>query len=558
MKQTPLKWIYNYSKKYLWAVILLGIISCAIALSFILLALISKSLLDIATGAKSGSIILQYSFLAGLVFLQGILNILRSNLKVHISSKIEMKIKESLFYALMKKQYLHITKIHSGEILNRFASDLKVVAAGVVSIIPQIISLGTKLFAGLFVLVKLTPGFALVIVTFGIVMYLFSKLYSSNFKHLHRECQKTDGKTHSFIQEYVENILIVKAFPSMEPVMKKLSEYQNMNYRAKMKQNAVSNAANTSAYIMLSSGYFLILAWGALQISSKTMTFGTLTAILQIIEQIKTPFRNMPSLNSQYYSMLSSAERLQELEDMEDELYFETPSENFDSLNVYKTLKSISFENVSFGYDNRKILNDISLNIYKNEFITITGASGTGKSTLFKLLLGLIKPDSGRIIINTTKGQLKIDPGTRGLFSYVPQTNMILSGTIRENISFFNPAAKEIQIIQALRTACIWDYIKKLPDGLDTVLGERGAGLSEGQIQRLAIARAILSCSPILLLDECTSALEEATEAEILNNIKSLTDKTVILISHKTAAINSCSKIIYVENRRVLEDVVNG
>lgn len=563
MKQTSLKWIYNYTKKYLWAVVLLAIISGAIALSFILLALVSSSLLDMATGVKKGNIITQCFFLTGLILLQAILNILSSNVRVRVSGKIEMKMKEILFSSLLKKQYLQITKIHSGEILNRFTSDVQVVVNGVISIIPQTISLGTKLIAGLFVLIRINLMFTVIIMTLGIVMYFSSRLYSSKFKYLHKLCQETDGKTRSFIQECLENIVVIKSFSNGLPIMKKLSQYQTLNYKAKVKRNAVSNIANTFAYVMLTSGYFLTLAWGSLQISSKVMTFGTLTAFLQIIEQMKAPFRNMSGLTPQYYSMLASAERLQEMEELEDEFVLEpTPKIpediSFDAQEIYKALSYIKLENISFRYDHKKILDHANLVINKGDLIAIAGTSGAGKSTLIKLLLGLINPDSGEIYIQTTEDPLRVDAETRKLFSYVPQTNMILSGTIRENISFFNSAVSEIQIIKALKTACIWNYIEKLPAKLDTILGERGTGLSEGQIQRLAIARAVVSDAPVLLLDECTSALDEWTEKEVLKNIKALTTKTIVYISHKAGTINSCDRIIYIENGKVLEDLING
>lgn len=555
MKQAGLKWIYFNTNTYLWVVVLLAIISGAIALSFILLALVSSQLLDIATGVKVGSVLRECLLLAGLILLQAVLNIISSNISVRVSGKMEMSMKQRLFSLLLKKKYLQITKIHSGEILNRFTSDIQIVVNGVVSIIPQVISLSTKLIAGLFVLARINLLFTAVISGLGLIMYFSSRLYSKTFKYLHKEVQQSDGKTRSFIQECVENIIVIKSFVNECWIKQKLDDYQVINYKAKVKRNGISNIANTSSYVMVTSGYFLTLAWGAVQISKGGMTFGTLTAFLQIIEQIKAPFRNMSGLVPQYYSMIASAERLMEIEGLQDETVRES---GFDVRDLHKRLRRIVFEDIYFAYEKDLVFEEANLIVYKRDIIAVAGESGAGKSTLIKLILGLVNPDRGRIYLDMAEEQIVIDAGTRALFAYVPQGNMILSGTLRENICFCNPDVDEGRLIEVAKMACIYDFIQRLPQSFDTIIGERGLGLSEGQVQRLAIARAILSDAPILLLDECTSALDEKTEWEVLENIKAQTRKTVICISHRPAAIKNCDRVIHIENRRIVEDRIYG
>ncbi|MCB2300094.1 ABC transporter ATP-binding protein [Clostridium tagluense] len=550
MKQTGLKWIYSYTKTYLWTVVLLAIISGAIALSFILLALVSSQLLDIATSVKAGSVLQQCLLLLGLIVLQAVLNIISSNIRIRVSGKMEISMKQRLFSLLLKKQYLQITKIHSGEILNRFTSDIQIVVNGVVTIIPQVISLMTKLSAGLFVLARINLLFTAIVSGLGVVMYFSSRIYSKHFKYLHKEVQQSDGKTRSFIQECVENITFIKSFMHESWIKQKLEEYQGINYKAKVKRNGISNIANTSSYVMVTSGYFLTLAWGAMQISKGVMTFGTLTAFLQIIEQIKAPFRNMSGLIPQYYSMIASAERLLEIEGLQDEIVHES---SLDVREIYKGLRKIVFEDVYFAYEKKLVFEGANLIFYKGDMIGVAGESGVGKSTLIKLILGLVNTDSGKIYFDVADKQIMIDAGTRALFAYVPQGNMILSGTLKENISFYNPDVDEERLIHVAKIACIYDFIQTLPKGFDTAIGERGIGLSEGQVQRLAIARAILSHAPILLLDECTSALDEKTEWEVLENIKAQTRKTVICISHRPATIKSCDRVIHIENKRIVE-----
>ena len=399
------------------------------------------------------------------------------------------------------------------------------------------ISLGTKLIVGLLVLFRIDFSFTFLILTIGMLMCVGSRIYSRKFRYLHKEVQETSGVVRSFLQECIENLIVIKSFSNESWIGEQLSAHQQKNYQKKIKRNTISNLANTTMYVMFTAGYYAALVWGAVQISRGILTFGTLTAFLQIIGQIRAPFRNISGLIPQYYSMLASAERLMELEELSDEL---RQNEISHPHSFYEKMQAIVFENVSFSYEDGAILKDFSVRIEKGSLNAVVGTSGKGKSTMMKLLLGLISCDKGKIYFENQEEKVLLDAGSRNLFAYVPQGNFILSGTICENITFSNQKATEADIISAAKTACIWEYIKELPKGLDTILKERGSGLSEGQIQRLAIARAILSDAPILLLDECTSALDEETERKVLKNLKKLHTKTILCISHKAAAIHCC------------------
>lgn len=540
-EQKTISWIYGYSKKYAWAVALLAGVSAAIAGSFILLALVSSALLDVASGFREGNLLQYCLMLVGLVVLQAVLNIANSNIRVRVSGKLEIELKRRLFASILKKPYLEISGIHSGEIMNRLTSDVDLVVAGVVGIFPQMISLGTKLAAGLFVLFRIDFRFTFVILLIGTGVCAGSRIYSEKFRHFHKEVQETGGQVRAFLQECIENILVIKSFANEEIMQDRLENYQEVNYQIKKKRNTVSNLANTTFYVMFTAGYYAALAWGAVQIAKGVLTFGALTAFLQIIGQIRTPFRNISGLIPQYYSMIGSAERLMELEQTEEEKT-SSDGEGFEKLE--KEMKALVFEDVAFAYEDCKVLDCFSVRLQKGSLTAVAGASGAGKSTMMKLMLGLLACQKGRIYFDLGETQIPADAGTRKMFSYVPQGNMILSGTIRENLIFSGRKVSEEEIRAAAEMACIWEYIQKLPDGLDTVLKERGNGLSEGQIQRIAIARALLSDAPILLLDECTSALDEKTEAEVLENLKQLKTKTIVCISHKAAAIECCDQKI--------------
>ena len=548
-KGASFHWIYKYSKKHIWAVILLSIISALIALGFIVLAILSKNVIDIATGKLEGNIFVYSALFIGVIGFQAGLNIINSNIRVRASGKIEMNIKEGVFNSLVKKEFTELNKYHSGEYINRLTSDIGIVGEGVISILPQAISMAVKLIAGISILIYIDAVFAFILIVSGIVVFMISWLYRKKFKGLHKEVQQTDGKTRSFMQECVENLIVIKSFTSEKPIINRLKVFQEDNYKAKIKRNTVSNIANTGVYILFTSGYYFTLVWGALQVADGTMTFGSLTAFLQVFEQVKAPFRNISGLIPQYFSMIASAERLQEIESFKSEICTE---DNIDVEDIYEKMEYIKFDNISFTYDKEPILEEASITIYKEELIAIVGSSGVGKSTLLKLLLGLIAVDSGVIYIKTGEINYKIDAGMRNVFAYVPQGNMILSGSIRENITFFNDKICNQEVEEAAQIACIMEFITELPLGLDTLIGERGVGLSEGQIQRIAIARALTSKAHILLLDEATSALDGATERKLLRNLKNLKNKTCIVISHREATIADCDRVIKIENNKII------
>ena len=555
MEKSTMRWIYEYSRSNLIWVLLLAVLSGGIAGSFIMLALMSRRFLDIITGAEQGNLNVQILFILGLILFQAVLNIICSYVRMRVTAKLEIQIRTGIFSTILRKKYHKIVYMHSGEILNRMTSDIDIVVGAVVGMIPQAISMFTKIGAGLIVLFVMDSGFTAVVLGIGVLVCICSRIYSRHFKYLHKEVQRTNGKVRSYIQECVENLMVIKSFTNEEAVCDKLKEFQSENYHIRVKRNTVSNLANTLLYVMFTSGYYAALVWGALQISVGAMTFGTLTAFLQIIQQIRIPFQNVSGLIPQYYSMQASAERLMEIEQMEEES-FQPMLLNLSEFE--KDFQAIIAEQVTVSYeDGAPVLEQVSLRINKGDFAVIVGESGSGKSTLMKLLLQLITCEQGQLYFETAQGKIPIHAGTRNAFSYVPQGNMIMSGTIRENITFCNDKTDESAICNAAKAADIWEYIKTLPQGLDTMLSERGEGLSEGQIQRIAIARALLNDAPILLLDECTSSLDKETERSVLQNLKKMSGKTIICISHTEAGISCCNRVFRIKNR-MLKEEMNG
>ena len=536
-----LKWIYCRIRRYIPLTAAVSVISALSALSFVALALITKRVMDIATGDTSGSLLKSGILLFAVIAIQVLLSAAQSILNAYSNGKQTIAFRNYLFGVLCRKKYADISAYHSGDILNRFTSDIDTVVTSSVNIIPNVVSIATKIVAGIGTMLFMNPYIAAAVLLCGVTFPAIGRAINKRYKYMHKECQRTEGRTRAFLQECFENIVVIKTFISEAPFIKKLDSYMDDNFRLKIKRTSISVIANISLYALFTAGYYAVLLWGAGGLSGGTLTYGTLMAFLQLISQLRAPLQNVSGILPQYYSALASAERLMELEGAADEP-FPAAAERLEK--IKEDFRTLEIKNLFFGYAGESVLMDFSLCAKRGNITAITGESGSGKSTLFKLILGLYEPQSGSITVN---GEIPLDASLRGLFAYVPQGNMVLSGTVRENITMNNRTVTDEQIERAARAAEIYDYIISLPDGFETRLAERGAGLSEGQIQRISIARALLTNAPILLLDEATSALDEETETRVLANIKSMTDKTVLFITHRNTSLRVCDRIVHVE-----------
>jgi len=536
-----LKWIYCRIRRYIPLTAAVSVISALSALSFVALALITKRVMDIATGDTTGSLLKSGILLFAVIAIQILLSAAQSILNAYSNGKQTIAFRNYLFGVLCRKKYADISAYHSGDILNRFTSDIDTVVTSSVNIIPNVVSIATKIVAGIGTMLFMNPYIAAAVLLCGVTFPAIGRAINKRYKYMHKECQRTEGRTRAFLQECFENIVVIKTFISEAPFIKKLDSYMDDNFRLKIKRTSISVIANISLYALFTAGYYAVLLWGAGGLSGGTLTYGTLMAFLQLISQLRAPLQNVSGILPQYYSALASAERLMELEGAADEP-FPAAAERLEK--IKEDFRTLEIKNLFFGYAGESVLRDFGFCAKRGNITAITGESGSGKSTLFKLILGLYEPQSGSIAIN---GEIPLDASLRGLFAYVPQGNMVLSGTVRENITMNNRAVTDEQIERAARAAEIYDYITSLPDGFETHLAERGAGLSEGQIQRISIARALLTNAPILLLDEATSALDEETETRVLANIKSMTDKTVLFITHRNTSLKVCDRIVHVE-----------
>lgn len=545
-----IKWVYGICKSQRWRVLLLCLIDVVAAFLTIVYANFSKNIINAAAIDKSMEKVIQYAvYFLILLLVQLTLNLLSNSTLERCKCRIEWILKQHMLETILKKDYAKITEYHTGELQNRMFNDVSVISEGVASIIPNLILFTTRLACAFGYLVVIDRIFAFAFLIGGIFVFLCTQFFRKTLKRLHKEVQKTEGKTRSFIQEIVTSLLVIKAFVVEKKVSAEADALQAKNYKAKMKRRFFGIAANAGISTVFSFGYIFALGFGAYRLIHG-LDYGTVTAMLQLVNQIQQPFASLSAIMPRYFAIIASCERLMEIENLPDEK--EENIGSIDTRQVYADLYAIDFRDVSFKYDRDIILDNTSLTVNKGDFLAIMGISGIGKSTLLKLLLGVFTPQTGSIALQTAQGDIPVNAKTRTLFSYVPQGNFLLSGTIKENLTFINRDATEDEIAEAIRISCADGFIGELPDGVETVIGERGIGLSEGQLQRLAIARSLLSGAPVILLDEATSALDEETEKQFLTNLKELKNKTCIIVSHKRAALEICNKHIQIVNGKIV------
>ncbi len=534
--------LFSYLKSRVWPVLFMCLFSCVSALATLGMAFASGRVIDKALGGDLDDFSRWFWFLFALMFCVAGCSVLNSNIRVRTIGRFRNELRRDLFEHLLSKQYLPLQRLHSGEIMNRLTSDIQIVVDTAVTLVPHTAAALIKLVGGLLVLITLEPVFTSALLIGAAIVAALVQVFGRFYKSLHKQCQETEGKTRSYLQECLENILVIKSFVNDRAIMTKLDDYQEDNLKKQVRRNTFANIGNTMIYTGFTFAYYAGLAWGVLRIigviGTVPMTVGVFAMLLQLLEQIRAPFRSTTGVLPQVMAMTASAERLHELFDLPDEQIAtqqEIPS-SFDHLEL---------ADVSFFYeDGKPVLQNASALLKKGEFAVLAGLSGTGKTTIIKLLLGLVEPVKGTMALCLDTERIVLSAATRRLFAFVPQGNMLLSGSLRDNITFGCTDVTDQELERVLSLACLTKVVQDLPNGVDTMIGEHGYGLSEGQLQRVAVARALLSDAPVLLLDECTSALDETTEQQLLANLRSLKDRTILFISHRPAVLR-CADMLW-------------
>ncbi len=547
VSHTAVKLIRSCLKSQLVRIIISSVLSVFTSVTYIALALISKKIIDVATGEINGKLLPLALIVVCLVVFQVVSAALTSHLHAVTSSKMSMAIKKGLYHTLLTKKLNNVNEYHSGDLLNRFSSDTSVVVSTVSSIVPTVVSIVSRIITGSIAILIIDWKFAAAIILLGVTVPAICKLVGHKYRYLHTKHQQSEGNLKSFLQESFKNLSVIKSFSSLKPMYKKLDNLQEDNYRIKIQRNTLSIVYSVGMYIFFTAGYFLVLLWGASGIKAGIVTYGSLIAFLQIISQLRAPMQSISGIIPAYQSMLASSERISEIIDLEEEL---RPLDKQVMDTIKDVFTEIRADNLSFSYNEHEILKNCSFSLKRGSITAVTGESGVGKSTLFKLLLGYNDAKGGKLSFD---GKYDINASTRALFSYVPQGNMVLSGTIKENITLCAVNINPEKMEKAIETAQLKEWLSTLKDGLDTYVGEDGLGVSEGQSQRIAIARALICDAPIILLDEATSALDSETEAKMLDSLKKLRDKTIILVTHRTLSEGICDNHLHLENSKIIK-----
>jgi len=427
-KKSSVQWIVSKSSKILPAVFLLAVLGAILSFVNVKFAVASMNLLDSATGKNSMDFVSCVIRIVLLLVLDLLLQVVYTVYDIRVRTKYKHHLQRQLFKTVTTRSCPDIAGYHSGELINRLTSDINMINSNVVDVIPGTITLLSGIVFSFIEMVRLDLTLSLICLALGPVVLFCAMVYGRRIKPLYKDCQESDGKVRSFMQECIQNIIIVKAFRRERKVQQYADMLRKKNFRLNMKLSYISVLANIIYYVAMTAAYYLAVAWCAYKISVGIMTVGAFTAIVQLVGSIQSPFRNLAGVIPKVYAACASAERIMEIEEKESEA---VSNENF----APDDFEAIIAEKLSFSYDNEDVLKDASLEIKRGETVVIHGMSGIGKSTFFKLLLGVIKPQRGKLKVGFKDESVDAGVSTRAVFSYVPQGNMLISGTIKENIA---------------------------------------------------------------------------------------------------------------------------
>ena len=545
------KWMYTYAKKYKFQIVFyicLGIMTTLMGLAS---SVGSKYLIDSVTGQDTGNIALIAIFIVSMGLFSIGINAVTTMISARINIKVNNEIQAEVYDKILVADWISMKEFHSGDLLNRLNGDVNTVASSILSWIPSLITRGVQFLGILAIILYYDPTMAVIALGSAPVMVIVSKTLMKKMRDYNKRMREVSSEVMSFNEESFQNIQSVKAFDLVEFFSNRLRNVQQNYKDVYLDYNKFS--VYTSSFMSV-VGMFVAYAcfgWGVYRLWTGHITFGTMTLFVQLSGQLSSSFKSLVSLVPSAISATTSAGRIMEFFKIKNETKLDDEKVRLIQNNTQGKGLSVELEDVNFSYNSTKtVFKNANIVANPGEIVALVGPSGEGKTTMVRLLLGLINATSGSAVIKDINGiSCKISSETRRFFAYVPQGNTIFSGTIADNMRMVKPDASDDEIIDALKTACAYDFVKKLPQGINSKVGERGGGFSEGQAQRISIARALLRKSPILLLDEATSALDVFTERQVLRNImNSGYARTCIVTTHRPSVLTMCDRVYRIDS----------
>ncbi len=539
--RTLLRWLWNaWRGNQLQAVLnaSIGLLSVGVSLGHVWAM---KRAIDVASGTVEGNLYWAVGVMAVLILLDFALNIAGTWVRNILGIKAQNRMQQRMLDRLLRAEWRGRNHHHSADILNRLEFDVNNVVNFLTETIPSTLSVLAMFIGAFLYLFSMDKVLAVIVIGIFPMFLAVSKIYVGQMRHLTRQVRDSDSKVQSVLQETIQHRMLIKTLESDSAMVERLGNTQSELRHRVVRRTKFSVFSNMVVNFGFAFGYLVAFLWAAIRMSAHTLSFGGMTAFLQLVNRIQGPARNLTKLVPAFVSVFTAAERLMELE--------EDPLEEQGTPIYIKAPCGIRLQNVGYAYEDGggdKVIDGLSFDFKPGSCTAILGETGAGKTTLVRMILALVQPQDGKIEIYHGSTHQALSPLHRCNFVYVPQGNTLMSGTIRENLRLGKLDATDEEMLHALHVSCA-DFVNDLPDGLNTLCSEQGGGLSEGQAQRIAIARSLLRDRSVMLFDEATSALDPDTERQLLNNILSAHDKTIIFITHRPAVIDYCDQTLKLE-----------